>query len=118
MQHSWAGTRAFCAHTVSMVSRSLIVVLGNRPQFIKHAALHQAWTQRAHPDLRMIVVDTGQHYDYALAGVFLDELAIPKPDHELMVGSASHAEQLARMLVPLEELMIREKPAAVVVYGD
>jgi UDP-N-acetylglucosamine 2-epimerase len=93
------------------------VVLGNRPQFIKHAALHRAWAPFA-DELRPIVVDTGQHYDYALSGVFMDELEIPRPDHQLGVGSASHAEQLARMLPPLEELLRTEKPAAIVVYGD
>lgn len=96
---------------------SIVVVLGNRPQFIKHAALHRAWQGREH-EVRPVVIDTGQHYDYGLAGVFVDELEIAAPDHSLGVGSASHAEQLARMLPPIEELLIREKPASVVVYGD
>ena len=96
---------------------SIVVVLGNRPQFIKHAALARVWNDRA-PDVRPVIVDTGQHYDHALAGVFVDELAIPEPDHSLGVGSGSHATQLARMLEPLEEILLREKPASVVLYGD
>jgi UDP-N-acetylglucosamine 2-epimerase len=96
---------------------SIVVVLGNRPQFIKHAAFHRAWAD-ADTDLRLVLVDTGQHYDFEMSGIFLDELAMPAPDHSLQVGSASHAEQLARMLVPLEELLLREKPLSVVVYGD
>jgi UDP-N-acetylglucosamine 2-epimerase len=96
---------------------SVVVVLGNRPQFIKHAAVHRAWAPHV-DELRPVVVDTGQHYDYALNGVFLDELEIPPPDHQLGVGSASHAEQLARMLPPLEELLRAERAAAIVVYGD
>lgn len=96
---------------------STIIVLGNRPQFIKHAALARVWQERA-PELRAIVVDTGQHYDHALAGIFMDELSIPKPDFSLGVGSGSHAEQLARMLEPLEEIVVREKPASMVLYGD
>lgn len=96
---------------------SILVVLGNRPQFIKHAAMQRAWNSRL-PDADMVVVDTGQHYDYALAGIFMDELAITQPQHELSVGSASHAEQLARIIVPLEELVTTLKPASVVVYGD
>jgi UDP-N-acetylglucosamine 2-epimerase len=96
---------------------AIVVVLGNRPQFIKHAALARAWSQRL-DEARPIVIDTGQHYDHGLAGVFYDELEIPVPDHSLQVGSASHAEQLARMLVPLEEIIRTAKPASVVVYGD
>lgn len=100
-----------------MHTPSIMVVLGNRPQFIKHAAFQRAWDARQ-PDMQLRVVDTGQHYNYELAGIFLDELRIPAPDHSLAVGSASHAEQLARMLVPLEELMMRTRPTSVVVYGD
>jgi UDP-N-acetylglucosamine 2-epimerase len=66
----------------------------------------------------MKLLDTGQHYDYSLAGIFLEELEIPTPDWSLGVGSASHAEQLARMLVPMEEIFRTERPACVVVYGD
>jgi len=96
---------------------SILVVLGNRPQFVKHAAVARAWASRTE-EARPIIVDTGQHYDHALAGIFVDELAIPTPDYSLGVGSASHAEQLARMLPPLEEIMLRERPASVVLYGD
>ena len=64
---------------------SILVILGNRPQFIKHAALQRAWDRRDEDDVQMIVVDTGQHYDYALAGVFMDELQIPAPDYSLGV---------------------------------
>lgn len=100
-----------------MSVRPIIVVLGNRPQFIKHAAVHRAYASR--PDARPIkLLDTGQHYDYSLAGIFLEELEIPTPDWSLGVGSASHAEQLARMLVPMEEIFRTERPACVVVYGD
>ena len=96
---------------------SIVVILGNRPQFVKHAALARAWSQRT-DEARQVIIDTGQHYDHALAGIFVDELAIPEPDFSLGVGSASHAEQLARMLPPLEEILIRERPASVVLYGD
>ncbi|MCW2923421.1 MAG: wecB [Thermoleophilia bacterium] len=96
---------------------SIVVVLGNRPQFVKHAALARAWADRAE-GVRPVIVDTGQHYDHALAGIFVDELSIPRPDHELKVGSGTHAEQLARMLEPLEEILIRERPASIVLYGD
>lgn len=100
-----------------MSTPTLFVILGNRPQFIKHAALQPLLAARS--DLyQTVIIDTGQHYDYALAGIFVDELQIPKPDYSLGVGSASHAEQLSRMMPPLEGLMRAEKPFAVVVYGD
>lgn len=98
-------------------SPSVVVVLGNRPQFIKHAALARAWAERA-ADVRQVIIDTGQHYDHALAGIFMDELAIPEPDFSLGVGSGTHAEQLGRMLEPLEEILLREKPSSIVLYGD
>jgi UDP-N-acetylglucosamine 2-epimerase len=96
---------------------SIVVILGNRPQFVKHAAIARAWAH-ADTDVRQVIVDTGQHYDHALNGIFVDELAIPEPDYRLGVGSASHAEQLARMLPPIEEILLREKPASVLLYGD
>lgn len=109
------------AQGVGMLTRvstpSIVVVLGNRPQFIKHAALARVWGERT-DEVRPIIVDTGQHYDHALAGIFVDELQIPEPDFSLGVGSGTHAEQLARMLEPLEEIMVRERPASVVLYGD
>ena len=101
----------------SVSEPSIVVVLGNRPQFIKHAALSRVWAERAE-GVRQVVVDTGQHYDHALAGIFMDELQMPTPDFSLGVGSGSHAEQLARMLEPLEEILVREKPASIVLYGD
>lgn len=75
------------------------------------------WAERAE-GVRQVVVDTGQHYDHALAGIFMDELEMPTPDFSLGVGSGTHAEQLARMLEPLEEILLREKPASIVLYGD
>ena len=100
-----------------MSAPSIVVILGNRPQFVKHAAIARAWANSG-SDVRQVIIDTGQHYDHALNGIFVDELAIPEPTHSLGVGSASHAEQLARMLPPIEEILLREKPASVVLYGD
>ncbi len=101
-----------------MTTATIAVVLGNRPQFIKHAAINTAWVDSSPKDATMVVIDTGQHYDYELAGLFLDELEIPAPHYSLGVGSASHPEQLARMMPALEEVYRQVKPCVVVTYGD
>ncbi len=92
----------------------IVSVVGTRPQLIKAAALVPALRARHHD----VFVDTGQHYDEAMAGAFFAELALPRPDHSLGVGGGSHAEQTARMLLALEPILVAERPDAVLVYGD
>ena len=92
----------------------ILSVVGARPQFIKAAAVSRV-LRRTH---REILVHTGQHYDHEMSSAFFDGLNIPAPDHELGVGSASHARQTADMLVGLERVLLDEKPEMVLVYGD
>lgn len=92
----------------------IVSVVGTRPQLIKAAALVPALRAR-HDE---VFVDTGQHYDEAMAGTFFAELSLPGPDHALGVGGGSHAEQTARMLLALEPILLAERPDAVLVYGD
>ena len=92
----------------------IATVLGTRPQLIKLAALQPAL--RARHDARLI--DTGQHWDEALAGSFFRELDLPRPDHALEIGGGSGLEQTARMLLALEPILEAERPGAVVVLGD
>ncbi len=92
----------------------IVSVVGTRPQLIKAAALVPALRAR-HDE---VFVDTGQHYDEAMAGSFFAELSLPRPDHSLGVGGGSHAEQTARMLLALEPILLAERPDAVLVYGD
>ncbi len=92
----------------------IVSVVGTRPQLIKAAALVPALRAR-HEE---VFVDTGQHYDEAMAGTFFAELGLPRPDHALGVGGGSHAEQTARMLLALEPVLVAERPDAVLVYGD
>ena len=92
----------------------IVSVVGTRPQLIKAAALLPVLRQR-HDD---VFVDTGQHYDEAMAGSFFAELGLPVPDHSLGVGGGTHAEQTARMLERLEPVLVAERPDAVLVYGD
>ncbi len=92
----------------------IVSVVGTRPQLIKAAALLPALRAR-HDE---IFVDTGQHYDEAMAGSFFAELGLPRPDHSLGVGGGSQAGQAARMLQELEPVLVAERPDAVLVYGD
>jgi UDP-N-acetylglucosamine 2-epimerase len=92
----------------------IVSVVGTRPQLIKAAALVPALRAR-HEE---VLVDTGQHYDEAMAGAFFAELSLPQPDHALSVAGGSHAGQTARMLLALEPVLLAERPDAVLVYGD
>ncbi len=96
----------------------LLLVAGARPNFMKIAPilreLEADWAGRLTP----VLVHTGQHYDAAMSQAFFDELGIREPDHHLGVGSASHAEQTARVMMALEGVCIDESPALVVVVGD
>jgi UDP-GlcNAc3NAcA epimerase len=92
----------------------LLTVVGARPQFIKAAAFSRVVRER-HTE---ILVHTGQHYDPSMSAVFFEELGLPRPDHHLGVGSGSHASHTARMLERLEDVMQRESPDVVVIYGD
>jgi UDP-N-acetylglucosamine 2-epimerase len=92
----------------------IVSVVGTRPQLIKAAALSPVLRAR-HDE---VFVDTGQHYDDALAGAFFRELGLAAPDHELGVGGGTHAEQTAAMLAGLEPILVDRQPDAVLVYGD
>jgi UDP-GlcNAc3NAcA epimerase len=92
----------------------VLTVIGNRPQFIKAAAVSPRLRER-HEEL---LVHTGQHFDDELSGVFFAELGLPAPDRELGVALGSNASQTARMLTALEPIVDSESPDVVLVYGD
>lgn len=92
----------------------IITVLGARPQFIKAAPLSEV-LRKKHEEK---IVHTGQHYDYQMSDVFFEELGIPKPDYFLGVGSKQHGAQTGEMLTGVEEVLLKEKPDWVLVYGD
>jgi UDP-N-acetylglucosamine 2-epimerase len=92
----------------------IVSVVGTRPQLIKAAALSPVLRGR-HEE---ILVDTGQHYDEAMAGAFFAELGLAAPDHSLGVGGGTQAEQTGRMLPAVERVLDGERPDAVLVYGD
>jgi UDP-GlcNAc3NAcA epimerase len=92
----------------------IVSVVGTRPQLIKAAAV---WpVLRARND--EVFVDTGQHWDDALAGSFFAELGLPRPDHSLGIGGGTASEQLGRMLPAIAAILDAERPDAVLVYGD
>ena len=95
--------------------KRILTIVGARPQFIKAAPLSRALAKAG---LGEILVHTGQHYDRGMSDVFFEELDIPAPSIHLGIGQASRAVQLARMIEGLSDAIEREKPDAVVVYGD
>ncbi len=96
----------------------LLTVIGARPQIIKAAALSRAIKNHYANQLKEIIVHTGQHYDDNMSQVFFNELGIPQPDYNLQVGSGSHGKQTAVMISGIEEILLKEKPAALILYGD
>ncbi|HBV22309.1 MAG TPA: UDP-N-acetylglucosamine 2-epimerase (non-hydrolyzing) [Jeotgalicoccus sp.] len=92
----------------------ILTVAGTRPQLVKIAAV----SRKLRESFDEVLINTGQHYDYNLAGIFFEELNIPKPDYNLEVGSDKHGIQTGKMMIKLEEIFEKEKPDMVLVYGD
>jgi UDP-GlcNAc3NAcA epimerase len=99
----------------------IVTIIGARPQFVKAAAVSRAIRAHnaagGHP-IREVLVHTGQHYDHGMSQVFFDELGIPKPDYNLGIGSLPHGAQTGRMLESIEQVLQKEAPDWVLVYGD
>jgi len=92
----------------------VLSVVGARPQFVKCAPVSRE-VRKVHEE---VLVHTGQHYDYGLSEVFFRDLGIPTPDYQLDIGSGSHGVQTGRMLGAIEEVIAKEEPEIVLVYGD
>jgi UDP-GlcNAc3NAcA epimerase len=92
----------------------VLTVVGNRPQFVKAAAV----SSRLRSVATEVLVHTGQHHDDALSRVFFDELDLPRPEHRFDLGGGTNTAQTARMLAELEPLVGAEAPDVVLVYGD
>jgi UDP-GlcNAc3NAcA epimerase len=95
---------------------TIVSIVGTRPQLIKEAVLSARL--RRELGLEQIRVDTGQHYDDAMAGIFYRELGLGPPKYNCDVGSDTHGRQTALMLERLEAILVRLSPTLVLVYGD
>ncbi|MCC9640878.1 UDP-N-acetylglucosamine 2-epimerase (non-hydrolyzing) [Rhodopirellula sp. JC740] len=93
----------------------VLTVVGARPQFVKAGVVSKAFAETG---IEECLVHTGQHFDERMSAVFFSELNIPHPKYNLGIHSLGHGAMTGRMLENLEELMIAENPACVVVYGD
>jgi UDP-N-acetylglucosamine 2-epimerase (non-hydrolysing) len=94
---------------------TLLHVVGARPNFMKVAPVLAAGTAAG---LRQILVHTGQHYDAAMSDAFFDDLGLPHPDENLGIGSGTHGEQTARIMLAFEPVLEQRRPDWIVVYGD
>lgn len=95
---------------------NILNVVGARPNLMKIAPLIEA--MQVHTDIRQQLLHTGQHYDDRMSQIFFDQLGIPRPDIYLGIGSGSHAEQTARVMLAFEKILLQERPDVIVVVGD
>jgi UDP-GlcNAc3NAcA epimerase len=99
-----------------MKNKKIVTVLGARPQFIKAAVLSRVIAE--HNELEEVIVHTGQHYDANMSAIFFKEMEIPEPKYNLEINGMGHGAMTGKMLEKIEEVLVREKPDALVVYGD
>lgn len=97
--------------------KTVISVVGARPNFMKVAPIDRAFKKYKN-EVRHLIVHTGQHYDYKMSDAFFQDLEMPQPAHFLNVGSGSHAEQTAKVMIAFEKVCLDEKPDLVLVVGD
>lgn len=95
--------------------KKVISVVGARPNFMKVAPIYRA---SLNSNFKHIIVHTGQHYDYNLSDAFFRDLELPEPNYFLGVGSGSHSEQTAKIMIEFEKILKIEKPDLVIVVGD
>lgn len=96
--------------------KTILSVLGARPQFIKAAPVSRALKETG--SIREVCIHTGQHFDRDMSEVFFEELDIPPPDYNLGIHGGGHAEMTGRMMIEIEKIAASLKPDAILVYGD
>jgi UDP-GlcNAc3NAcA epimerase len=97
----------------------ICTIIGARPQFVKAAAISAKITEMgANTAIEEVIIHTGQHYDPEMSDIFFNELEIPKEKYNLNVGSGLHGAQTGRMIAGIEEILLKEEPDWVLIYGD
>ncbi len=96
--------------------KKIVTILGARPQFVKAAVLSRIISEKK--EIEEIIVHTGQHFDSNMSEVFFTEMDIPKPKYNLNINGLGHGAMTGQMLEKIEEILLKEKPLAVVIYGD
>ena len=94
----------------------IITIVGARPQFVKAEVVSREIEK--HPDIKEIILHTGQHFDEKMFDVFFEEMQNPKPHYQLGINSLSHGAMTGQMLDEIEKVLLKEKPNFVLVYGD
>ena len=104
------------ANLPTIMPKEVHVVVGARPNQMKAAPLLRSLEQSE--DFKPVLIDTGQHYDHEMAGIFFEQFGMGIPDVSLKVGSGSHGKQTGQILMAYEEVLIDKKPDCVIVIGD
>ena len=94
----------------------IVTIIGARPQFIKASVLSLEFSKDQ--SIQEIIVHTGQHFDHNMSKIFFEEMMIPTPKYNLGVQNLSHGAMTGRQLEKVEEILLKEKPDFVLVYGD
>lgn len=96
--------------------KKIVTILGARPQFVKAAVLSRVI--KKHAQIEEVIIHTGQHYDANMSEVFFEEMGIPKPKYNLAINGLNHGAMTGQMMEKIEEVLLKEKPCAVVIFGD
>jgi UDP-N-acetylglucosamine 2-epimerase (non-hydrolysing) len=116
MREVWQFLSRQSSKSQALFQMNITHIVGARPNFMKAAPVIEALSQE--PGIRQTLVHTGQHYDASMSQVFFDQLGMPRPDFNLEVGSGSHARQTAEIMSRFEEVVLKNRPDLLVVYGD
>ncbi|WP_100076845.1 non-hydrolyzing UDP-N-acetylglucosamine 2-epimerase [Chryseobacterium camelliae] len=94
----------------------ILTILGARPQFIKASSVSREI--KKYLQIEEVIVHTGQHYDTNMSDIFFEQMHIPKPNYFLGIGGATHGAMTGQMIERIEEVVLKENPDIIMVYGD
>jgi len=96
--------------------KKIITIVGARPQFVKAAVVSREIRRQG--SIEEVIVHTGQHFDHNMSDIFFEQMQIPKPHYNLNIHGLNHGAMTGQMLQGIEEIILKEKPEYVLVYGD